>query len=56
MNQRDGSPRKVVIGTCMYAMYGGGNPYPGLEQRLEELADLIDGMAALAGEACTVQE
>ena len=44
MSQSDRSPRKVVIGTCMYAMYGGRNPYPGLEQRLEELADLIDGM------------
>ena len=29
----------------------GRNPYPGLEQRLEELADLIDGMAARAREA-----
>ena len=30
MSQPDRSPRKVVIGTCMYAMYGGRNPYPGV--------------------------
>ena len=48
MNPSHESPRKVVIGTCIYAMYGGRNPYPGLESRLKELADIIDRMAAQA--------
>jgi predicted amidohydrolase len=47
----DPAPRKVVIGTCIYPMYGGRRPYPGLQARLEELAGLVDGMAALAGES-----
>lgn len=48
MNPSNELPRKVVIGTCIYAMYGGRNPYPGLESRLKELADLIDRMAVQA--------
>ena len=35
-------PRKVVIGTSMYAMWG---EHPGLENRLRALAALVDGMA-----------
>ncbi len=35
-------PRKVVVGTCMYAMWG---EYPGLEKRLESLGEIIDEMA-----------
>jgi len=35
-------PRKVTIGTLMYAMWG---DYPGPGQRLEELAGFIDEMA-----------
>jgi len=38
-------PRKVVVGTTMFNMFGA---YPGLETRLEELGGLIDRMAAQA--------
>lgn len=39
----DAPPRKVVIGTMMYAMW---EEYPGLEARLEPLVGFIDRMAA----------
>jgi predicted amidohydrolase len=39
----DAPPRKVVIGTMMYAMWG---EYPGLESRLDTLVGFIDRMAA----------
>ncbi len=39
----DASPRKVVVGTMMHAMWG---EYPGLESRLETLVGFIDRMAA----------
>lgn len=45
MSQKDGVPRKVIVGTSMYAMWG---EYPGLEKRLEQLGGLIDDMAAKA--------
>ena len=38
-------PRKVVVGTLMYAMWF---EYPGLERRLEALASFVDLMAAEA--------
>jgi predicted amidohydrolase len=34
-------PRKVTLGTCMYAMW---HAYPGLEPRLHELAGRVDAM------------
>jgi predicted amidohydrolase len=40
-------PRKVIIGTVIFGPYGA---YPGLEQRLEVLGDLIDRMARQAAE------
>jgi predicted amidohydrolase len=39
----DAPPRKVVVGTMMYAMWG---EYPGLESRLDALVGFIDRMAA----------
>ena len=36
-------PRKVIVGTAMQAFWG---KYPGLDKRLDELAGLIDQMAA----------
>lgn len=44
-------PRKVAIGTSMYAMYGFGNPYPGLERRLQELGQIVDEMARRSRQA-----
>jgi predicted amidohydrolase len=38
-------PRKVIVGTSMFAMWG---QYPGLEARLAELGKLVDEMAAAA--------
>ena len=38
-------PRKVIVGTAMQSFWG---PYPGLEKRLEQLASLVDQMAAQA--------
>lgn len=35
-------PRKVIVGTSMFAMW---DEYPGLDRRLEELGGLIDDMA-----------
>jgi predicted amidohydrolase len=41
----DAPPRKVVVGTAMYAMWG---EYPGVEKRLAALAEIIDEMARKA--------
>lgn len=41
----DAPPRKVVVGTMMYAMW---EEYPGLESRLNTLVGFIDRMAAEA--------
>lgn len=46
------APRKVTVGTCIYPMYQSQNPWPGLTGRLQQLSDLIDGMAAEAQSAC----
>ena len=43
----DALPRKVVVGTAMYAMWG---EYPGVERRLEALGEIIDEMARQAAE------
>ena len=40
-------PRKVIIGTVIFGPYGS---YPGLEERLKVLGDLIDRMARQAAE------
>jgi predicted amidohydrolase len=40
--QRDSPPRKVIVGSLMYAMY---RDYPGLEKRLQTLSAFIDDMA-----------
>jgi predicted amidohydrolase len=47
MAQNDVLPRKVVVGTAMYAMWG---EYPGVEKRLEALGEIIDEMALQAAE------
>ena len=39
-------PRKVIVGTAMQALWG---EYPGLQKRLEQLAGMIDRMAAESG-------
>jgi predicted amidohydrolase len=44
-NAVEGGPRKIIVGTSMFAMWG---KYPGLEPRLKELGALIDDMAAKA--------
>src|SRR5688572_24844129 len=38
-------PRKVIVGTVMQSFWG---QYPGLSQRLEQLAAIVDQMAAQA--------
>lgn len=38
-------PRKVIVGTAMQAFWG---PYPGLRHRLDQLAGIVDQMAAQA--------
>ena len=38
-------PRKVIVGTSMYAMWG---EHPGLDRRLEELGGLVEEMAQQA--------
>lgn len=43
----DRPPRKVIVGTAMQAFWG---EYPGLEKRLDQLAGLVDRMAAEAKE------
>ncbi len=40
--QQDSPPRKIVVGSLMYAMY---SDYPGLEKRLQTLSAFIDDMA-----------
>ena len=45
MSARKPGPRKVIVGTSMHNMF---HPYPGLEERLEELASLVNRMAAEA--------
>src|SRR3954447_14815244 len=47
MSTSDTLPRKVVVGTAMYAMWG---EYPGVEPRLDALEAIIDEMAHQAGE------
>jgi len=42
---KKGGPRKVIVGTSMFAMWG---EYPGLPERLEQLGSLVDQMAATA--------
>ncbi len=41
----EAQPRKVVVGTSLYSMWG---LYPGLEARLNRLAEFVDQMAAQA--------
>jgi len=38
-------PRKVIVGTALQAFWG---PYPGLQNRLEQLGGIVDQMAAQA--------
>jgi predicted amidohydrolase len=40
-----GPPRKVVVGSLMYSMWG---PYPGVAKRLEVLSSFIDAMSKTA--------
>lgn len=47
MDRSETPPRKVVVGTAMYAMWG---EYPGLEKRLEALGEIIDAMARKAAD------
>lgn len=47
MATSDALPRKVVVGTAMYAMWG---EYPGVERRLDALGEIIDEMARQAAE------
>src|SRR5688572_12129978 len=47
MNRSEMLPRKVVVGTAMYAMWG---EYPGVEARLQALGEIIDEMARKAAE------
>jgi len=47
MTRPVGPPRKVIVGTAMYPMWG---EYPGVEARLEQLGGLVDQMAAKAAE------
>ena len=42
MSVRGPGPRKIIVGTAMYNMF---HPYPGLPDRLGELARLVDRMA-----------
>src|SRR5436309_14005446 len=42
----NGPPRKVIVGAAMQAFWG---EYPGLRQRLEQLAGIVDQMAEQAG-------
>lgn len=45
MSSVDQKPRKVVVGTSMFGPYG---QWPGLDKRLDELGEIVDGMAASA--------
>jgi predicted amidohydrolase len=40
--EKDSPPRKIVVGSLMYGMWG---DYPGLEKRLQTLSAFIDDMA-----------
>ena len=40
-----GPPRKIVVGSLMYGMWG---PYPGLAKRLDALSSFIDALAKTA--------
>ena len=42
MPRTSAAPRKVLVGTSLFSMWG---PYPGLQARLDQLADLVDRMA-----------
>src|SRR6476659_75359 len=42
-NGKRPGPRKAIVGTAMHNMF---RPYPGLHERLVELAGLVDRMAA----------
>ncbi|HUS46712.1 MAG TPA: carbon-nitrogen hydrolase family protein [Phycisphaerae bacterium] len=44
-SMKDAPPRKIVVGSLMYAMYG---QWPGLDKRLARLCEFIDQMAAEA--------
>jgi predicted amidohydrolase len=48
MATADLKPRKVVVGTSMYKMFG---TRPGVEKRLGELCDIVDRMAEKAASA-----
>ena len=41
-------PRKVIVGTALQSFWG---PYPGLRNRLDQLAGIVDQMAAQAKQA-----
>lgn len=43
-----GPPRKVIVGTAMQSFWG---QYPGLDKRLDQLAGMVDRMAAEAKES-----
>ena len=43
-SKADRPPRNVIVGTTVFGPYG---KYPGLEERLDELCDLVDEMTAL---------
>jgi predicted amidohydrolase len=47
MDRSEAPPRKVIVGTAMYAMWG---EYPGVEKRLDALGEIIDEMARKAAE------
>jgi predicted amidohydrolase len=47
MDRNEVPPRKVVVGTAMYAMWG---EYPGVDKRLEALGEIIDEMARKASQ------
>jgi predicted amidohydrolase len=47
-SKADRPPRKVVVGTAIYGPYG---KYPGLDERLKDLSNLIDEMGRRASEA-----
>jgi predicted amidohydrolase len=47
MDRTEAPPRKVVVGTAMYSIWG---EYPGVDRRLEALGEIIDEMAGQAAE------
>ncbi|HOQ62308.1 MAG TPA: carbon-nitrogen hydrolase family protein, partial [Vicinamibacterales bacterium] len=42
-----GGPRKIIVGSCMYSMWG---PFPGFDERLKQMGGLIDDMVKKAKE------